>query len=453
MIIIEQNINQDKYNEKLTDENCFIKLVKQNANIMVLNEVVRPEFIVERINSLTNGKYDYVFNEKDLYYPDKQGNKKTHNKILIFFEKDKFELVYKNENLYSSSNHLDFLHISLQDIDKNEINVIGIRIYPTNKEPKEVGFEDAKVSYNTFCKLLKYASLYKNVILTGDFNNGWIMKDGIYDKEVRFYYYNYHKMHNAVIMYGGFKLLTDGINTDGYTFDYPDQKNKWTSYSDYPTINDHFIISDNYNINKTSIVSIDDKEVEFKGFGKPNHKIVRLEVSFIFNSKLKINPLFTDEFRINICLFLEFFQYLENSLKDIYAKLIDGHYPECFDEVAEKPIGALIKKLKEVESSENVKFLSDEDYLNLDKVREMRNYWCHTCYNQGDGYLETQSDGSIVKKSRNLIEKIIREREIVRILGLKLSDISMKIPERVGKWRLDDFIRIVGPINYIQIGG
>ena len=51
----------------------------------------------------------------------------------------------------------------------------------------------------------------------------------------------------------------------------------------------------------------------------------------------------------------------------MYANLIDGHYPECFDEVAEKPLGKLIEKLKDVESKKQTSYLTDEDYNNLKK--------------------------------------------------------------------------------------
>ena len=45
------------------------------------------------------------------------------------------------------------------------------------------------------------------------------------------------------------------------------------------------------------------------------------------------------------------------------------HYPKCFDEVAEKPLGKLIEKLKDVESKKQTSYLTDEDYNNLKKVK------------------------------------------------------------------------------------
>ena len=161
---------------------------------------------------------------------------------------------------------------------------------------------------------------------------------------------------------------------------------------------------------------------------------------------LKQNPLTTDEFRLAHSKIIEEFQWLEWSLKNMYANLIDGHYPECFDEVAEKPLGKLIEKLKDVENRNHTHYLTDEDYDNLRKVRDMRNYWCHSCYVEGDGYLEQLPDMSIVKKSRGLIDRVKKEFEIVRELEKKLGDI--KIPEGTDKWRWDDFFKIVGMTYY-----
>lgn len=455
MIIIEQNINQDNYKEYLTNENCFDTLVSQNADIIILNGVVRPEYVSERIKILSNGKYNYVNNENNLYCNDKYGNIKLYNKILIFFN-NKYQLIYKNENLYSIENRSDFLHITLNDIiNNNKINVIGIRMQTfSDDDSQEKQNDDAKKNYETFCKILKYCSLFDNVILAGDFNNGWIAPPGNeYKRDTSYYYYNYHKLHNAIINNGDLKLLTDGIDTDGYTLDRIDLT-RWTSYSKdkemkkiNKALNNHYIVSNNFV--KNTICIVKDEDIE-KVDRELIHRIVRLEGDFNINSRLKKNPLLTDEFRINLCYFLEFFQFLEYDLKRIFAKLIDGHYPECFDEVAEKPIGALIKKLKEVEKNENVEFLSDDDYKNLEKVKDMRNYWCHTCFIQGDGYLEQQADMSIIKKSRGLIERIIKEKEIVRLLSIKMSSIADKIPEKVGKWQLTDFIKITG-VHYIQL--
>lgn len=455
MIIIEQNINQVKYSnqdDKLNANNCYEKLVDKDADIMVLCEVTRPENIINEISKITN-RYSFVFNDKTLYFTDKNNKKDIQNKIIIAYDKNQYFLDSKNENLYSIENRMDFLHITVHDKEKNTINIIGVRFHSFFDIEKD--FDDAKLQYKSFCKLLDYASVYDNVVVAGDFNNGPIMYKGNYNPKFCYTEYNYHKMHNRVMICNNLKLLTDGIDTWKYTIDNPDFAKKWTSYTfdkkidkEYRTMLDHFIVSRNFY--EESITAIEDKDIETKEYGIPNHKIVILNGKFI-KSHFSGNILMTNEFRYNLCLFIEFIQYLESDLKSIYAKLIDGYYPECFDEVAAKPIGALIKKLKDVEKNEQVKYLSDEDYDNLEKVRKMRNYWCHTCYNETDSYLEQQLDMSIIKKHRGLLERLKKEREIVRLLSIKMADISNKIPEKVGKWKLTDFIKIIGPINYIKI--
>lgn len=156
----------------------------------------------------------------------------------------------------------------------------------------------------------------------------------------------------------------------------------------------------------------------------------------------KQNPLTTDEFRIAHSKIIEEFQWLEWTLKNMYSKLIEGHYPECFDEVAEKPLGELIKKLKDVEEQNKTHYLTDKDYINLKKIKDMRNYWCHNCYVEGDSYLEQQSDGSIVSKSRELLDRVKNDYEMVRELARKLVEI--RIPKSAEKWNLADFCKITG---------
>ncbi len=76
----------------------------------------------------------------------------------------------------------------------------------------------------------------------------------------------------------------------------------------------------------------------------------------------------------------------------------------------------------------------------------MRNYWCHSCNVEGDDYLYQLPDMSIVTKSRDLLGKVKKDYEIVSELGRKL--VKIIIPEGTGKWRWDDFCKIVG-IEYV----
>lgn len=457
MVIIEQNISQVKYSnqeDKLNAINCYEKLVEKEADIIILCEVTRSDNIINNISKITN-RYSFVTNDKTLYFTDINNRQDIQNKILIAYDKNQYFLDSKNENLYSIEDRMDFLHITIHGKDKQKINIIGVRFHSFLNIDKD--FDDAKLQYKSFCKLLDYASVYDNVVVAGDFNNGPIMYKGNYNPKFCYKEYNYHKMHNRVMICNNLKLLTDGIDTWKYTIDNPDFENKWTSYTfdkksnkEYRTMLDHFLVSNNFY--EESITAIDDKDIETKEYGIPNHKIVKLTGRFV-KTQFHRNVMMTNEFRFNLCLFIEFFQYLERDLKSIYAKLIDGYYPDCFDEVAEKPIGTLIKKLKEVENNEQVKYLSNEDYENLEKVREMRNYWCHTCYNETDSYIEQQPDMSLITKHRDLLERLKKEREVVRLLSIKMADISNKIPEKIGKWKFADFIKIIGPIYYTQVEG
>ncbi len=57
-------------------------------------------------------------------------------------------------------------------------------------------------------------------------------------------------------------------------------------------------------------------------------------------------------------------QYIEQDLKLIYSILKDGAISENYSDVENFPLGKLLKSFHE-----------------LDQEREIRNYWCHQCYN------------------------------------------------------------------------
>lgn len=253
MVIIEQNISQVKYSnqeDKLNAINCYEKLVEKEADIIILCKVTRPDNIINNISKITN-RYSFVTNDKTLYFTDINNRQDIQNKILIAYDKNQYFLDSKNENLYSIEDRMDFLHITIHDKDKQKINIIGVRFHSFLNIDKD--FDDAKLQYKSFCKLLDYASVYDNVVVAGDFNNGPIMYKGNYKPKFCYKEYNYHKMHNRVMICNNLKLLTDGIDTWKYTIDNPDFENKWTSYTfdkksnkEYRTMLDHFLVSNNF---------------------------------------------------------------------------------------------------------------------------------------------------------------------------------------------------------------
>ena len=43
-------------------------------------------------------------------------------------------------------------------------------------------------------------------------------------------------------------------------------------------------------------------------------------------------------------------------------------------------LGNTLRKLKKLDHSDGNPWLSETEYDQLDRIRELRNYWCHQCY-------------------------------------------------------------------------
>ena len=61
-------------------------------------------------------------------------------------------------------------------------------------------------------------------------------------------------------------------------------------------------------------------------------------------------------------------QCIEHDLKLIYAGMCKVY------------LGSMIKKVKELDYSDGHPDLTKRDYMLLEKIREIRNYWCHQCF-------------------------------------------------------------------------
>jgi hypothetical protein len=73
-------------------------------------------------------------------------------------------------------------------------------------------------------------------------------------------------------------------------------------------------------------------------------------------------------------------QCIEHDLKLIYAGMSKGNFNKNFDMLEKANLGNVIKRLKELDYSDGHPDLSKEDYMLLEQIREIRNYWCHQCF-------------------------------------------------------------------------
>ena len=60
--------------------------------------------------------------------------------------------------------------------------------------------------------------------------------------------------------------------------------------------------------------------------------------------------------------------------------MLNGNQYENFETLEKTTLGALVKKLKELDNTDDNQFISNDDYNFLKQMTEKRNYWSHQCY-------------------------------------------------------------------------
>lgn len=57
-----------------------------------------------------------------------------------------------------------------------------------------------------------------------------------------------------------------------------------------------------------------------------------------------------------------------------------GNFRSNLKSVEKMDLGKIARELEELDNSDNLPDFSEEEYITIDEIREIRNYWCHQCY-------------------------------------------------------------------------
>ena len=120
-----------------------------------------------------------------------------------------------------------------------------------------------------------------------------------------------------------------------------------------------------------------------------------------------------DSFKIMHSNIMMCFQCIEFDLKRIYSGMSADDFDDCMDMLETSNFGDVLSRLKKLDKSDNDPYLSDSDYELLDKIREMRNYWCHQCYLD---YVYIQNDQSRENKFQKIARRL--DNDYNRVLKL-----------------------------------
>ncbi len=112
------------------------------------------------------------------------------------------------------------------------------------------------------------------------------------------------------------------------------------------------------------------------------------------------------EFRVQHSTLIEYYQYIEMRLKGICSAIHQDRLIEWYkhlDEYGEDSFGKLLIKVRTAQEQKQCFLLSDDDFRDLDRMRQARNYWCHQCFG-GDAPLIIKN--GFVKQSECIIRLV-----------------------------------------------
>lgn len=89
-----------------------------------------------------------------------------------------------------------------------------------------------------------------------------------------------------------------------------------------------------------------------------------------------------EEYRIKHSMLIEQYQWIEFDLEGLYAAVSDEPFCEALLEIEKDSIGGVVREIKKIEKEKNIVIFSEDEYQELDLLRERRNFWSHACYTE-----------------------------------------------------------------------
>lgn len=127
-----------------------------------------------------------------------------------------------------------------------------------------------------------------------------------------------------------------------------------------------------------------------------------------------------EDFKILHSEIMLYFQCIEFDLKRIYAGMSSEDFDEEMDLLENSNFGNTLRKLKKLDYSDGKPWLSAADYDQLDRIRELRNYWCHQCYLD---FVYISDDWQRENKFQRIADRLHNEHNRIYNLHKKLQDL------------------------------
>ena len=89
-----------------------------------------------------------------------------------------------------------------------------------------------------------------------------------------------------------------------------------------------------------------------------------------------------EEYRIRHSMLIEQYQWIEFDLEGLCAAISDEPFCEAIREIERDSIGGVVREIRRIEKEKNITIFSEDEYQELDMLRERRNFWSHACYTE-----------------------------------------------------------------------
>lgn len=112
-----------------------------------------------------------------------------------------------------------------------------------------------------------------------------------------------------------------------------------------------------------------------------------------------------EEYRIKHSMLIEQYQWIEFDLEGLYAAISDEPFCEALQEIEKDSIGGVVREIKKIEKEKNIVIFSEDEYQELDMLRERRNFWSHACYT------EAYDKSTGIPRNAKMLSTDLREAE------------------------------------------
>ncbi len=129
-----------------------------------------------------------------------------------------------------------------------------------------------------------------------------------------------------------------------------------------------------------------------------------------------------DEFKLIHSELIMQVQMIENDLRMIYAGIKPGDFEDNYDLIDRAGLGVILRELKRADEIDGKPDLTDSDYELIDRIREIRNYWCHQCYLD---FVYIQDDGEREERFQEIAARLKEDEAKTWALHKRLEKLRL----------------------------